>query len=216
LILIDTLAKIRTPGKRGGNPYLEDYAALEGLKALADRHAVTIVVATHDRKAEADDFFDAVSGTAGLTGVADTILRLERKRGTKEARLQGDGRDIEEPIDLALSFDPVTAWRALGHAEEHIMTETQREVVDALESLERPSTPSEVARALGWKVERVKAILWRLGKEGGPLIVRPNGTYWPKKSPTPHTTPTTTTTNTTDTTDTTEAWLVAGNRGLRS
>src|SRR5262249_27462535 len=72
LIIIDTLAHFRKPGA-GKNAYLEDYEALGELQKLASQYNLAIVVAHHDRKASADDVFDTVSGTLGITGPVDTI-----------------------------------------------------------------------------------------------------------------------------------------------
>jgi RecA-family ATPase len=71
LIVVDVLAKVRgMAGKEWA--YEADYKVLSGLQALAGRYGVAIVVVHHTRKMEADDPFDSVSGTRGLTGAADT------------------------------------------------------------------------------------------------------------------------------------------------
>jgi hypothetical protein len=71
-------------------------------------------VVHHDRKAEADDPFDTVSGSLGLTGAADTILILKRQTGG--VTLYARGRDIEER-ETALHFEKTTCrWSILGEA----------------------------------------------------------------------------------------------------
>lgn len=65
---------------------------------------------------EADDPFDMVSGTNGLTGAADTILVLRRQAGN--VTLYARGRDIEEQ-ETACRFDKVTCrWTLLGDAQD--------------------------------------------------------------------------------------------------
>jgi RecA-family ATPase len=76
LVIVDTLAQFRKPSTGKGQLYPEDYAAISGLQKLASKYNVGIIVVHHDRKSEADDVFDTVSGTLGLTGAADTILIL--------------------------------------------------------------------------------------------------------------------------------------------
>ena len=56
-----------------------------------------------ERKAVADDWLDAVSGTTGLTGAANQISVLSRDRGQADAFLLGTGRDLpgfEKPLKL--------------------------------------------------------------------------------------------------------------------
>jgi len=48
------------------------------LRKLANETGVAIVLVHHLRKADADDAFDTVSGTLGLTGAPDDILVLKR------------------------------------------------------------------------------------------------------------------------------------------
>jgi hypothetical protein len=56
--------RVRPEGKPNGSLYAEDYAALEGIKALADRYQVAVVVIHHLRKLGGEDPLDEISGTA--------------------------------------------------------------------------------------------------------------------------------------------------------
>jgi RecA-family ATPase len=104
LIIIDTIAHFRPPAA-GKNAYLEDYGALAGLQKLASKHNLSIVVVHHDRKAAADDPFDTISGTLGVTGAVDTIALLKREAGGVTFYIRG--RDIEE-AEKALQFNKAT------------------------------------------------------------------------------------------------------------
>ena len=79
LVVIDTLEKFRPQVRANFPAYSSDYAAVEGLHKLAHQRGLAIVVIHHVRKMDADDPFDTVSGTNGLTGAADTILVLKRQ-----------------------------------------------------------------------------------------------------------------------------------------
>ena len=68
LIIIDTLAMVRAPKKKDQTQYDADYDAVVELRTLANEHDVAVVVVHHLRKMDADDAFDTVSGTLGLTG----------------------------------------------------------------------------------------------------------------------------------------------------
>jgi RecA-family ATPase len=72
LIVVDTLALFRKLAS-GKQAYQEDYTTVAELQKLASKYNITIIVVHHDRKTGADDVFDTVSGTLGLTGAADTI-----------------------------------------------------------------------------------------------------------------------------------------------
>jgi hypothetical protein len=125
LIVIDTLAKVRSSKRKDETNYEADYKALSGLQRLAIRSGIAIIVVHHTRKAEAEDALEAVSGTNGLTGSADSIVVLNRtKDGTS---LYGRGRDIEEfevSVELNLS---TCRWAVLGEASAVRMT-TERPI----------------------------------------------------------------------------------------
>jgi hypothetical protein len=65
----------------------------------------------------ADDVFDTVSGTLGLTGGVDTVAIL--KRSASGSTLHVEGRDLVETIEKAIMFDRETCrWTILGDAAE--------------------------------------------------------------------------------------------------
>lgn len=116
LIVVDVFAKIRTRAPSDSRSiYSVDYEDASNLKALADRHRVAIVLVHHTRKMGADDAFDTISGSTGLTGAADTSLVLKRARNATTATLHVTGRDVSES-EYALTFDPTTGrWRLDGN-----------------------------------------------------------------------------------------------------
>jgi hypothetical protein len=116
LVVIDTLERFRPPAKPGPSAYATDYAAISALHKLAHERGIAIVVVHHVRKMDAEDPFDMVSGTNGLTGAADTILVLKRHAGN--ITLYARGRDIEEK-ETACQFDKSSCrWTLLGDAHE--------------------------------------------------------------------------------------------------
>lgn len=81
LVTIDTLKKVRPRTKKSETNYGTDYEANEQLIELCHEFpGLAIIVAFHDRKADAEDVFDTVSGTLGLTGGVDAIAILKRNR----------------------------------------------------------------------------------------------------------------------------------------
>jgi hypothetical protein len=117
LVIIDTLAKVRAPANPKTSPYQNDHDALAGLQKLAEELHIAVLVNHHDRKMDAEDVFDTVSGTLGLTGAVDTILVLtKRAQGTT---LHIRGRDLEDETPLAMQFDKHSGhWTVIGSAPE--------------------------------------------------------------------------------------------------
>jgi hypothetical protein len=131
LVIVDTLAKVRGTGNPRLSPYQNDHDALAGLQKLADELGIAVLVYHHDRKMDAEDVFDTVSGTLGLTGAVDTILVLTRKaQGTS---LHIRGRDIEDETALAMQFDKDTGrWSVLGNASEVQRSDERTRIIKVL------------------------------------------------------------------------------------
>ena len=104
LVIIDTLAMVRMPNRKDTSSYDADYAAVKELRDIALKYGIAIVLVHHLRKAEADDPFDTISGTLGLTGAPDTIMILSRNQ-SRGTILHAKGRDLVE-IEKAIRFDP--------------------------------------------------------------------------------------------------------------
>jgi hypothetical protein len=96
LVVVDVLKRIRGRTPPGVSYYDADYVTVARIKKIADQFGVAIVAIHHTRKADADDYLDEVSGTAGLTGAADAIAVLKRARGQAAAVLHLTGRDVDE------------------------------------------------------------------------------------------------------------------------
>ncbi|MBX5223782.1 AAA family ATPase [Rhizobium sp. NLR8a] len=162
LIVIDTLSMVRPPKKANQDSYAADYEAISPLQKYAGEHRLAVIVVHHVRKAEAEDPLEAVSGTNGLTGAADTIMVLNRT--TDGPKLYGRGRDIEE-IEKALRFDKGT-WEVLGNAEEVKQSEQRRKILDILTDATTVLTPDEIGKQAGMKVNNVNYLLRALVKAG--------------------------------------------------
>jgi hypothetical protein len=176
LVVIDTLAKVRSDTRRD-TVYQQDYEVISCVKAIADKHGVTILLIHHVRKMDADDPFDTVSGTLGLTGAADGILVLRRQRGTAEAVLHLAGRDVDEQ-QLALRWEAETGqWHNLGPAEQHTSGREQARVLELLRRAGEPIKPKEVALLLDRGEGATRTLLVRMADKG--LVTSRNGTYQP-------------------------------------
>lgn len=97
---IDVLSKVRPDAAiKGKSAYDADYDALGGLHDVAKHHPGSLVlVVTHDRKAGSDDWVTRVTGTRGVTGAADFVIFIDRKRSEQVGDIRVTGRDIEDRI----------------------------------------------------------------------------------------------------------------------
>ena len=142
LVVVDTLERFRKPASSNGTLYRADYDALSGLQRIASDFKIGIVVLHHDRKSDAEDAFDTISGTLGLSGAADTILMLKRR--ANGIVLYARGRDIEES-ETALLFDKGTChWTILGAAAEVLRSTERARVIAAIKAIGKPLSTKEI------------------------------------------------------------------------
>jgi RecA-family ATPase len=170
LIVLDTLAGVKPIRTTSG--YVEDYESLTALHRLANEKAVAVLVLHHQRKMEADDPIDTVSGTLGLAGRADTILVLTRpSNGTT---LYVRGRDIQE-AEHAVSFDAASCrWTILGEAADVRRSTERSRILDALDSGEMGV--SDIAAAAGMKDGNVRKLLHHMVQDNEVTRLK-RGTY---------------------------------------
>ena len=102
VVFIDTLQKVRNESE---SSYGSDYKELSVLKALADKLEIAIIVVHHTRKCKDIDPFNMISGSTGISGCVDgSLVLIENKRGSRNAKLFCVGRDIEN-AEINLHFD---------------------------------------------------------------------------------------------------------------
>jgi hypothetical protein len=166
LIVIDVFARVK--GQKGPKEtdYDADYRQTAMLQALASRHNLAIVLIHHTRKMDADDPFDLVSGTRGITGAADSVFILKKEKGSQQPALYGRGRDLEE-VESALEFDKETgAWTVLGAAWQVADTAERREIQQVLGRSVDPMTPTEIANRLGKSRQNIQKMLGKMLDDG--------------------------------------------------
>jgi hypothetical protein len=166
LIVIDTLGRWRRSPKVGASVYHEDVEAIAPLQQLAMRHHAVVFLVEHQRKAEAEDIFDTISGSLGKTGTVDGIWVLTRERGQHYGKLWVTGRDVDE-AEMQLSFDQTRGMWGPAHLDPlAALTVTQRKVVRALQPEGTVRSTQEVALATGIQWEAVRKVLRRLKAMG--------------------------------------------------
>ena len=183
LVIIDTLAKVRSPRGRNDTLYESDYAAVAALKALADRFGVAILVLHHLRKMDAPDPVDAISGTLGLSGAADAILVLKRDRGQRDASLFVTGRDLDEQ-DLQLSWDEtLCSWKVIP--DQELLARISRERNDVLDLFRNngnePLAPAQIAALLHKNANAIRKLLRSMAK--AEQLSSQDSFYWLPNTP---------------------------------
>ena len=158
LVIVDTLARIKPAKSKQRTQYDEDRESVDCLIQLAEKHRVAIVLVHHLREMESDDPLDMIHGSAGLTGGVDAALVLKRRRGEADAYLHGDGRDFENPVELALEWNAASAtWKILeGDAEVYAMSKQRRSILRVLESADEPLGPKTIAEMLNANGTKIK------------------------------------------------------------
>jgi hypothetical protein len=113
-----------------GTAYEADYSMHGLLHALATAKGATILAVTHTKKGATGDWLEAITGSSGITGAADTVWVLKRDRGQMNATLRVTGRDVRDS-ELALKLDG-GLWTCMGDATELRMHDTRKRIFDAL------------------------------------------------------------------------------------
>ncbi len=109
---------------------------------------------------DSDDPLETVSGSQGMTGAADSTLRLKRERMSRDAELFISGRNLEEQ-KVALRWDPMsTTWTMLGDR----LTENREAIVKVLRHANEPVAVKEIASAIGKTYDHTKVLCSRMAQ----------------------------------------------------
>lgn len=135
VVILDTLGKVMPPAGNS-NAYAHDYKVLSELKATCDAvPGSSLLIVHHTRKSDAGDFLDAVSGTQGIAGAADSVLVLRRERLEKRAILNVTSRDAAEG-EYALTMSESGVWTLDGESLEQAQNNAR--IVKANKSVGEP------------------------------------------------------------------------------
>jgi hypothetical protein len=169
LVVIDTLARVRPDRQGNDGLYADDYRTLAPLQRLASELNIAVVILHHTRKQEAVDPLDAVSGTTGLAGCADTVLVLSQT--PRGATIYVRGRDIEQ-AEHAVKFDRNRCvWTIQGEAAEIRQSDTRKSIIALLAAGTKPMSPQAIAAGTGVHQDNVRQTLRRMTSDGKIFLV---------------------------------------------
>lgn len=106
IVIVDTYG--RTLDGEQDATYSRDYAGMANYKSIIPA-GCSLLFVHHTKKADEGDFLQALSGTNGLAGAADTIIVLKRDRLSKDATLSITSREMEE-AEHHLNFNEKAVW----------------------------------------------------------------------------------------------------------
>jgi hypothetical protein len=181
LVVVDTIGKVMPPIKAGEVAYQRDYSMAGYFQSVARQHpGLAVVGLHHTRKTVSADFVEAVSGTQGIAGAADTVVVLQRDRNSADGLLKLTSRELEE-AEYALTYGEcgwVIAGADLDEAadvahERKDVTNLSPKMLEVLAYVERHPegvTSKEVTAQYG---KSAYTMLSRLTEHG--YIERPDG-----------------------------------------
>lgn len=112
LFIVDTYSRARGSVKSSGaNAYDADVQLLEPIQRMAIDEGIALVFIHHDKKGAgfAQDSFERLSGTMGISGSCDAVINLitEGKRFDGKAKLEYTPRDARGG-EIAMTFNDAT------------------------------------------------------------------------------------------------------------
>lgn len=162
LVAVDTLQKVRKGSAAGRNAYEVDVEDLGRLQSLFRDRSVALLIVHHSRKEAGDDFLASVSGTYGITGSADTIIVIRRKRLEAYGTIVATGREIAE-AEISVRFDDMTWTQAPAS-----IAEASFERMEVYRTIQEsgPLFPAAIATRLGLVRQSVQAMVGKLEAAG--------------------------------------------------
>jgi hypothetical protein len=162
LVAIDTLGKVRPRADGRRSAYEVDVEDLGRLQERFRDRETALVIVHHARKEASDDFLASVSGTYGVTGSADTILVVRRKRLEAFGSILVTGRDVPD-AEVPVRFDGLL-WSTAPQS----VTEASFERTEVYRVIEErgPIFPAAIARELDLERTSVQHMVGRLVTAG--------------------------------------------------
>lgn len=169
VVIVDMLPAI-LPAGTDGNAYDEITAFMLQLRRFAQSRELSIVCLLHAGKAVREDFADAVMGSTGFAGQADTVAVLQRKRGDNVLKFLSTGNHGKDQafkirIGENVSME-VVEESELEKQAAYLSAEQERVLMTMTEFYPEGTTPLVLAGVLGKTSDAVRIQLNRLIERG--------------------------------------------------
>ena len=145
LIIIDVLARIESPGRRGSEKTYHDiYDMLAPLQDLRRQYPFCLVLVTHLRKSEAQDVFDGLHGSVAYQGLQDSLWVMDRPVDGSAGTIHTLGkRGHRQVLHLSLVDGH---WEFQGYGEEFSFSRDRQDILDLLSEYDDGLTIAHVTR----------------------------------------------------------------------
>jgi DNA-binding transcriptional ArsR family regulator len=181
-VIVDMYTKIsqRRKKKSNNSEYDDVYEELEPIRLLAEEFHICVLLVMHlNKNADAEDEASRIMGSTAYGGatVTNLILRRLSPGDAADGILKADGKDIEEPGDIALIFDG-GIWLSRGDADIYNQSVQRLAILDFLyHASGNDTTPRDIAAAIDKNASTTRVLLKKL-KEDGLVSSHPvDGTY---------------------------------------
>lgn len=167
LMIVDTFTAC--VGREGGgsrNVFRSEYAEMNVLHKLAEKHDFALLLIHHKRKTvPGSSGLDSVAGSAGMTAAADAIWTID-KEDEGVSSISTTGRDIEEQT-LAVKFerDQPFGWNLIGTGDAVKSMKDEKEIYTVLRE-EGALAVGKVAMLLRMNVNRTRELLYEMHRQG--------------------------------------------------
>jgi len=177
LLVLDTFVAAVGSGRKGTNPFREDYSEINMLREMARKFNISILLVHHTRKeikGDSSEALDQVMGTTGVTAAADSIIVIARRKDVLALVVKGKDTEISDELAIMFNLEDGSGWTVQGNAGAVAITAERRAIVDLLKA-SGPLEPREIAERLGKVGATVRSSLARMMQDG--LLARSGKTY---------------------------------------
>lgn len=166
IMIIDTFGSaIKNDRKKSHSAFMDDYALLNSYQRFALDNKISLMFVHHTRKMKADNVFDEISGTRGITGAADANFVLQKNKMGGYLYIQG--RDLEDQ-NFELEFDQkFLTWKLKGIVNQIDLTPEQKSILEVFNNdYEKELKPSEISKILGKEDTNIRPTIGKLSELG--------------------------------------------------
>lgn len=166
VVIVDTLGRALLQKKSiSNNQFLDDYNLGSEIQKFAMENQIAILLIHHTRKMQAENIFDEISGSTGITASPDSLFVL--KKGNQSCILHTTGRDLpDNEYSLKFNSDSFT-WKIEGLKEEIQVSGERQEILDLFNcNTELVLKTSEITSSLGKHKSTISQLLRRMESAG--------------------------------------------------
>ena len=163
-VIIDVLARIRSPRRGNQSVYDADYEVGQRIKKIGSLYPEVAFLIVHHQNKGQGDALDSISGSHGLAGGFDNTYGLVRANNGLELHI--DGRDIEDsmPIPILKGEDHMWTLASRADAAEIKNSDTRNAILNAMDSNE--TTPKQIAERTSLDPNTINSSLRRMTSQG--------------------------------------------------